>query len=91
MTRESLIKPDTLITIRFHPHGTSGLSWDGKEYGPGGKDAGYAGGDTVTLPAYHAARWIGRGRAVQVEEGDFGVTAPGEIDSRDPEPRGRRR
>jgi hypothetical protein len=88
-TVASLTKPDTLVTIKFLPHGTSGLAWEGKEYGPGGQAAGFNGGDTVTLPAYWAARWIGKGRAVLVGEND-GETPPGEIDNRDPEPRRRR-
>jgi hypothetical protein len=87
----SMIKPDTIITIKFKQHGTSGLSWEGKEYGPGGQAGGFNGGDTVSLPAYFAARWIGNGRADLVDDdGDGGTTPPGTFESRDPVLRKRR-
>ena len=84
--------PDTMVTVKFKLNGTSGLSWGGKDYGPGGKAAGYNGGDTVTLPAWNAARWIGQGRVDLVEdEGEDGTTPPGSFEARDPQLRKGRR
>ena len=88
-----MTQKDTLVTIRFRPGGTSGMSWEGKEYGPGGEAAGFNGGDTLTLPAFWAARLIGNGRAELLsEEEAVAATPPGMFESRDPEhgKRGRR-
>jgi len=79
MTVGSITKPDTLVTIKIKDDCPYGISWEGKDY--------YA-GQTLSLPAYWAARWIGNGRAQLLEGGE---TEPGVIDHRDPEPRGRRR
>jgi hypothetical protein len=81
LTSASITKPDTLVTIRIRKNSVCGLSWDGRDYNPG---------DTVTLPAYWAARWIGNGRAELVTDDDTGGTPAGAIDNRDPQPRGRR-
>jgi hypothetical protein len=75
LTSGSLTKKDTMVTIKIREDSVCGLSWDGVDYNPG---------DTVTLPAYFAARWIGNGRATLVSGA---VTPPGVIENRDPAPR----
>ena len=91
LTTSFMTQKDTLLTIKFKPTGISGVSWEGKEYGPGGQANGFNGGDTVSMPAFWAARWIGQGKADLLEEGDGPTTPFGAIDNRDPEPRRGRR
>lgn len=91
LTTSFMTQKDTLVTIRFRAGGKFGMAWEGKNYGPGGTEAGFHGGDTVTLPAFWAARQIGNGRAELIDEGEAPTTPFGAIDNRDPEPRRGRR
>lgn len=77
LTTASMTRKDTLLTIKIRDDCKFGLAWEGRTY--------YA-GETVTLPAFWAARWIGNGRAELVQDGQApdGRTPAGMFEARDP-------